>query len=200
MKKLTAGLAAVVTALALMAGCGPKDAGEGSDQASTESAAPVQTEEGASDAADEAVISFETKDLEGNTVKSEDIFKEHKLTMVNLWGTYCGPCIGEMPDLEVLNKRLAEKDCAIIGVVIDIMDEDDSVMIDAALDIVSDTGVTYMNLIPWRSLGYDLPAAYIPTTYFIDSNGRIIGDPVVGAGGADSYEEVLEERLGELGY
>jgi thiol-disulfide isomerase/thioredoxin len=57
----------------------------------------------------ESGISFETTDLAGNTVRSEDIFGENALTMVNLWGTYCGPCIGEMPDLEELNGRLKDK-------------------------------------------------------------------------------------------
>lgn len=65
--------------------------------------------------ADPGVISFETTDLDGNVVRSADVFKGHRLTMVNVWGTFCGPCIGEMPELEKLNYRLKQKDCAIVG-------------------------------------------------------------------------------------
>lgn len=143
------------------------------------------------------VISFETTDLDGNPVKSSDIFGSHTLTMVNIWGTYCGPCIEEMPDLEELSKKLADKNCAIIGVVWDVSDLNDREMT-AAKEIISDSGVTYPNLIPWDSLDEDLPSAFIPTTYFIDQSGHVVGEPAVGSRGADDYEALIDEILQSL--
>ncbi len=144
-------------------------------------------------------IAFETVDLDGNPVRSEDIFSGNRLTMVNIWGTFCGPCIGEMPDLEVLNGRLADKGCAIVGVVCDVAGPDDTGHIEDAKEIVADTGVTYRNLLPWSGFDADLPAEYIPTTYFVDSEGRLVGEPAVGARGADDYEALLDAALAALG-
>ena len=143
----------------------------------------------------ESGISFETTDLAGNTVRSEDIFGENTLTMVNLWGTYCGPCIEEMPDLEELNGRLKDKNCAVVGVVIDVPSADDKTMVVTAEAVIGDTGVSYLNLVPWSGLDVDFPAQFIPTTYFVDSNGQIVGEATVGARGADDYEALVDELL-----
>ncbi|MBO4229371.1 MAG: TlpA family protein disulfide reductase [Clostridia bacterium] len=148
--------------------------------------------------AEESGISFAATDLDGNTVSSEDVFGSHTLTMVNLWGTYCGPCIREMPELEVLNGRLKEKNCAVIGVVIDVSGADDEEMIRTAREILSEAGASYLNLVPWDGLRTDLPSTYIPTTYFIDENGNVVGDPVIGAHSADEYEALIDERLSSL--
>jgi Redoxin. len=153
---------------------------------------PVEAVSGVSEG---AFISFETKDLDGNTVKSEDIFSKNKITVVNIWGTYCGPCINEMPDLEVLSKNIADKQCGFIGVVIDISGPDDKGQIDAAKEIISDTGVTYLNLVPWGGIDSQLPTEFIPTTYFIDSNGNVVGEAVVGAHTAEEYESLIDEAL-----
>ncbi|MBP3840426.1 MAG: redoxin family protein, partial [Chryseobacterium sp.] len=146
------------------------------------------------DVADDAIV-FETIDTEGNTVSSQDIFSQHTLTMVNLWGTFCGPCIREMPDLEILNQRLSEKGCGLIGVFLDVAGPDDTAQIDLAKEIMAGTGVTYMNLLPWETINEDLVAIYIPTTYFIDSNGQIVGEAAVGSRSADDYEALIDELL-----
>ncbi|MBR0385305.1 MAG: TlpA family protein disulfide reductase [Erysipelotrichaceae bacterium] len=145
----------------------------------------------------DAVI-FEAYDLEGNSVKSEDIFSQNVLTMVNIWGTYCSPCIREMPELEKLNERLAKKNCGIIGIVCDIRNLNDAVHIDQANEIIEATGVTYMNLIPWPTLDIVLPSQFVPTTYFVDSNGCIVGEMLVGARGADDYEKSINAILETL--
>ena len=145
-----------------------------------------------------SALAFETTDLEGNAVRSEDIFSENRLTMVNLWGTFCGPCIGEMPDLEELNARLKDKDCAVIGVVIDVPSADDSAMIQTAEEIIADTGVTYLNLLPWEGMDAALPSQFVPTTYFIDANGQIVGEAAIGARGADEYEALIDEVLASM--
>ncbi len=173
---------------------------EPEENAPPESAAPESEEAaalGEEITAEESVkISFETVDLKGNPVSSEEIFSENKITMVNLWGTYCGPCIREMPDLEVLSGRLKEKGCAVIGVILDVPDVNDSEMTGYAEEIISRTGVTYRNLLPWESIMEDLPCEFIPTTFFIDSEGHIVGEAAVGARGADEYEALIDALLG----
>ena len=170
------------------------------EAAETESAQPETgaAEEETAQEETAAGISFETTDLEGNAVSAADIFSAHKLTMINIWGTYCGPCIGEMPDLEVLNARLAEKDCAIIGIVCDVRGTGDTKTIGIAKDIISQTGVTYLNLLPWESFWDELPAEFIPTTYFVASDGQVVGEAAVGARGADEYEELVDALLAEM--
>ena len=145
------------------------------------------------------VISFETTDLDGNAVRSEELFAGHKLTMINIWGTYCGPCIREMPDLEELNKRLQEKGCAIVGVVCDVSSAEDEAQVKAAKDIIADTGVTYPNLVLWERFSVDLPAEFVPTSYLVDENGLVVGSAAIGARGADDYEAWIDEALAEPG-
>ena len=146
------------------------------------------------------LVLFETADLDGNPVNSAELFGAHALTMVNLWGTYCGPCIDEMPDLAELSARLEEKNCAIIGVVVDASGRNQESVIESAKEIIADTGVAYPNLLPWDGIAGDLPSQYIPTTYFIDAEGRIVGGAAIGSRGADEYEELIDDALASLGY
>ena len=95
-------------------------------------------------------MAFETTDLAGNPVKSAELFSQYELTMVNLWGTFCGPCIQEMPGLEELSREMRERNIAIVGVVTDINGPADSAVIAEAEDIIARTGVTYLNLLPGR--------------------------------------------------
>ncbi len=152
-----------------------------------------------SDRSDEKALSFETTDLKGNKYGSDDIFSKYDITLVNLWGTYCGPCIREMPDLEILDERLKEKNCAVVGIVIDVSSYLDTAMVRAAEDVISQTGVDYLNLVYWDGLLESFPAEFIPTTYLVDSQGRIVGTPSVGAMGADEYEELVDEALKTIG-
>lgn len=190
--------AILAAALAVMTACGgssvskPSEAAEKSETEATENETMItETTVPVSDTA----VSFETVDIDGNKVSSADIFSQHKITMVNIWGTFCGPCINEMPDLEILNSRLAEKDCAIIGIICDVQGPDDEDVIADAREIIGTTGVTYLNLLPWPQFFDVFPAMYVPTTYFVDSSGQIIGEEAVGAGGADDYEALVDELL-----
>lgn len=146
-----------------------------------------------------SAISFETTDLDGNPVSSADIFSRNRLTMVNIWGTFCGPCINEMPDLEILNQRLGNKGCGLVGVVIDAGGDYQMEVIRAAEEIIGDTGVSYLNLLPWEGIDDQFPAQYIPTTYFVDANGNIVGEAAVGSRGADDYEALIDEALAAAG-
>ena len=157
----------------------------------------VYEPEAASAGADTGTV-FETADLDGNAVDSGELFRSHTLTAVNLWGTFCGPCIREMPELEALSHRLEEKNCAIVGVVIDADGANNSAIIASAKEIIADTGVTYLNLLPWDGINSVFPAQFVPTTYFVDSEGNVVGEPAVGARGADEYEALIDAVLETL--
>jgi thiol-disulfide isomerase/thioredoxin len=115
--------------------------------------------------------------------------------MVNLWMSWCGPCVREMPELEKLNKSFADKDCQIVGI---LLDGDDADALAEGLDIVADTGVTYPVLKPFEGIDDMLPTQAYPTTYFVDSEGRVLGEPVIGAD-VEKYQTVLDSLLRQQG-
>ena len=135
-------------------------------------------------------LSFETTDLNGNAVSSADLFAGHKVTMINLWATWCTYCKQEMPELEELSKELAEKDCQIIGICTDLDDEN----VQQVIKILEDNGVTYTNIRQTDELAKTLLTVGLPTTYFVDSEGRVLTVPVSGVN-FDKYRERLEEAL-----
>ena len=180
-------------------GASGSSAGEGASETGDEPADGTDAAEKAGQTGAGSAIAFETTDLDGNPVSSADIFSRNKLTMVNIWGTFCGPCINEMPDLEILNQRLGNKGCAIVGVVIDAGGDYQMEVIRAAEEIIGDTGVSYLNLLPWEGIDDQFPAQYIPTTYFVDSHGNIVGETAVGSRGTDDYEALIDEALAAAG-
>ena len=153
---------------------------------------PPKTREGTEEGSS---IHFETTDLEGNPVNSDTIFAENKVTMINIWATTCGPCIEEMPELEKLNKEFAKKGGAIIGVVRD-APLGNNMYLQEAKDIVKDTGVTYPNIRTWDSFDSMFSVLGTPTSYFVDNQGNIIGDPVLGAY-INKYKETMEKLLSQ---
>ena len=118
--------------------------------------------------------------------------------MINIWASFCGPCINEMPELESLYTEFKEKGGGIIGVLGDAAGKDDTAVIDEGKKIVSDTGVTYPNVIAWDGMQSQLPFNAFPTTYFVDSGGKVIGSPIVGAD-VSSYTSGLRDVLEEIG-
>ena len=144
------------------------------------------TEEGAD-------VSFETIDLDGNTVNSKDLFAQNKVTMINIWGTTCGPCVNEMPVLEQMNKEFQARGGAVVGLVDDVRVNDQQYLEDAR-SIIKDTGVTYLNLCSWDGFDEMLACIGTPTTYFVDSHGKLLGEPVLGAY-PEKYKEFMEEYL-----
>ena len=138
-------------------------------------------------------IEFETTDLDGNPVKSEDLFAGHPVTAINLWATWCGPCKEELPELETLNAELEENDCQIIGIVTDATKDR---KIEKAKEILKNAGTDYVNLVPFEALSEMLPQNCWPTTYFVDENGILVGEPVDSAD-PDMYRETIAELLGE---
>lgn len=140
---------------------------------------------------EEEKLSFETKDLFGESIDSEELFADHKITMINIWTSWCGPCLGELPELEALNQEFAEKDCAIVGLLYDGVN--DSVIRDAK-EILEETGVTYPILLPWEDMPEVFAVQAVPTSFFVDSEGNLIGEPVIGAL-IDQYTIRIDEAL-----
>ena len=165
----------------------------GGDTASQDSTSSGSGPTAASEAGN-TTLSFSTVDLDGQPVTSEDLFSNNKITMVNIWGTFCGPCINEMPELEKLYAEFTGQGCGIIGIVGDAAGVDDESIISDAKSIIADTGVTYPNILPWDGLQDQLSFNAFPTTYFVDSKGTVIGAPVVGAY-IDQYSSRLREAL-----
>ena len=135
-------------------------------------------------------IIFKAKDLDGKDFTSEDLFRNNKLTLVNFWGTTCPPCIYEMPELEKLNKDLKEKECGVIGII-----TDGDIYPDDAKELIKSTGVTYPNVCLNQEIYNLLPIQVTPTTFFIDSEGNVIGEPVYGARNAEMYMGEIENHL-----
>lgn len=136
--------------------------------------------------------SFSTIDLDGNPVENTT-FSDYQITMVNIWGTFCGPCIEEMPDLEKMSKNMPEG-TRLVGLVCDALDDEHQSL---ARKILSEKGVSFKNWIPDAALKeyMDNHVTGVPTTLFIDKNGEIVGDAIIGAVGIDEYKSSLTSRL-----
>ena len=140
---------------------------------------------------------FEGKDLDGNTVKSDELFSGNAVTVVNFWFTTCNPCVGELSELDALNKELAKKGGALIGVNTFTLDGDEAA-ISEAKDVLAKKGVTYQNVY-FASDGeagkFTTNIFAYPTTYVVDRNGNIVGDPIVGAITEKKQTETLQKLI-----
>ena len=141
--------------------------------------------------------SFEGKDLDGNEVKSDELFSANAVTVVNFWFTTCNPCVGELSELDALNKELAKKGGALIGVNTFTLDGDEAA-ISEAKDVLAKKGVTYQNVY-FASDGeagrFTTNIFAYPTTYVVDRNGNIVGDPIVGAITEKKQAETLQKLI-----
>ena len=140
---------------------------------------------------------FKGKDLDGNDVNSDELFSSSKVTVMNFWFTTCKPCVGELGDLEQLNKELAEKGGQVVGVNSFTLDGNKDDIADAK-DVLSKKGVTYKNI--WFKS--DSEAGKLtsnlfsfPTTYVIDQNGNIVGEPIVGAISSAEQRAALDKLI-----
>ena len=144
---------------------------------------------------------FEGKDLDGNTVKSDELFSGNAVTVVNFWFTTCNPCVGELAELDALNKELAEKGGSLIGVNTFTLDGDEAA-ISEAKDVLAKKGATYQNVY-FDSDGeagkFTTNIFAYPTTYVVDRNGNIVGEPIVGAitekKQAETLQKLIEQAL-----
>ena len=174
----------------LMSACG----GTGSKQAKSENkTGSKEAVESTNDAINTGSFSeipaFKSVDLEGNEV-DESIFSKADVTVVNIWGTFCGPCINEMPELAKWNKEMPDN-VQIIGILIDVASTD-APEYETARDLVKQTGVEYTNIIACDEL-YDLlqNVVGVPTTLFVDSTGKCINEEVIGAD-VSAYKTIVD--------
>ena len=140
---------------------------------------------------------FEGKDLDGNTVKSDELFSGNTVTVVNFWFTTCNPCVGELAELDALNKELTEKGGSLIGVNTFTLDGDEAA-ISEAKDVLAKKGATYQNVY-FDSDGeagkFTTNIFAYPTTYVVDRSGNIVGEPIVGAITEKKQAETLQKLI-----
>lgn len=196
-KKHKALLVLLVLSLALLCGCGGK-----SDETPTETTSePEAVSEPADSAeppseeeANPIFITFKGTDLEGNPV-SQEIFSQSKLTMVNVWATYCNPCLNEMPGLGELAAEHDPSEFQIIGIVSDVMEGEDQALVE---NLVQETGAAYPHLLANDSIGQAILSSVsaVPTTFFFDGEGAYLGG-VVGSAEKEQWEEIIHGLLEE---
>ena len=141
-------------------------------------------------------FTFETTGLDGNAVTSAALFAGHKVTMINIWATWCDPCKNELPELEEFAKELAGKDCQIIGICEDTSYDDTAAS--EAKEILAKAGVTYTNIKATDEMLEMMTCLAMPTSYFVDSEGHVLTMPVRGAD-FEKYRERIEEALKTIG-
>ena len=139
-------------------------------------------------------LTFETKDLNDNTVTASELFGSHKATMLNIWETTCSACMGEMPDIKKLAEEFEAKGGQVVGLVYDAMDED---LILEAKEIAEDLDLNFVNLLPTQEMKDFFKTQAFPTTYFFNEKGEVVGDPIMGVvvgGYVTRMNEMLENQ------
>lgn len=144
---------------------------------------------------------FSATDLNGNAV-DQSVLEEYDLTMVNVWATFCGSCIHEMPALGELAEEYAGQGVQIIGLLSDVMDSEGNIddgQVKTAQDIVQETGANYLHLLPSSDLYGILSQIYaVPTTFFVDAQGNQVGDAIVQAQSKEQWAETIDRMLAEV--
>lgn len=187
----------LILLLVLLCGCAKTD-GESPDLAGpavgTANEPPAQSEPQSEEESAPIFITFEGMDLEGNTI-SEDVFLQSKLTMVNVWATYCGPCLNEMPGLGELAAEHDRAEFQIIGIVSDVREGEDPSLVE---ELVQQTGADYPHLLANASIDQAFLAGVsgVPTTFFFDGEGAYLGG-IIGAADKSTWEELIHELLEE---
>lgn len=176
---------------ALLTGCGGNEREQADAAQEAESVENIDTT--AEDQAKQII--FTGQDIEGNQISS-DIFSQSKLTMVNVWATYCNPCLSEMPGLGELAGAYEKEEFQVIGIISDVMDTADQKTIDMAKKLITQTKAEYPHLLLNESVYFALltDVTVVPTTFFIDENGVVL-DTVLGAMDRPNWEEKINELL-----
>lgn len=149
-----------------------------------------------------SLANFSTISLEGERVTQAN-FSDHKLTMINIWATFCGPCIREMPELGEISREYKEKGLQIVGIISDVQNQDGSIsndQISLAKEIIDQTQADYLHVLP----SYDLYQAKlkqvysVPETVFVDQNGKVVGQPYLGSRSKDKWTAIIDQLLAEV--
>lgn len=174
----------------------------GEAQAPADSSGQGSSADPAEQAAPTGILSqFSAQDLEGNDF-DQSMFQGHTLTMVNVWATFCTPCINEMPDLGVLAQDNQDQGVQIVGLVSDVLAMDGSLdqdQMELAREIVDSTAANYTHLVPSEDL-YNLlgQITSVPTTFFVDENGAQVGGTYIGAKDKDQWQQIIDQLLTEV--
>ena len=180
-----------VLSAVLLCGCTKKNTVK--NPAEEENAASTEKENSASN-----VVSFEGKDMDGNTFSAENC-ADSRLTMINVWATYCNPCLSEMPELGELTKEYEAEDFQLIGIVSDVLEGQEDESLEYALSLIEETGADYPHLLLNESLykGLLTEVTAVPTTFFLNKDGEIL-DVIVGAMDKSKWKEKIDALLEEL--
>ena len=182
----------LILSLVLLGGC----AGD-SSELPAKAAPETDTADVSPDQEETAPIfmAFEGTDLDGNTV-SQEIFTQSKLTMVNVWATYCNPCLSEMPGLGELAAEYDPAEFQIIGIVSDVWEGEDQTLVES---LIQKTGADYLHLLANDSIGQAILSSVsgVPTTFFFDGEGAYLGG-VVGSAEKEKWEEIVHGLLEEM--
>lgn len=145
------------------------------------------------------LTSFRTQDINGEEV-NQDIFQNYSLTLVNVWGTFCGSCLDEMPVLGELQKKYVSKGVNIVGIVVDVQDEDMGIIEDQrklAQEIVSGTGANYTHLLISEDMIEPVLSQFdaIPASFFVDNHGNIVSEFYIGSREKEDWVTIIEETI-----
>lgn len=207
MKHLLKIILPYIFAVVLFCGCAGNDSQNPPDTAVTEKTEEnkekneedppkaAETDSVSEEAGSADSITFEAQDLQGNPVTSS-LFSEAKLTMLNVWATYCGPCLNEMPGLGKLTREYDPADFQLIGIISDVSESADLDALALASDLIAQTGADYPHLLSNQSLYHALLSnvTAVPTTFFFNENGELV-DIVVGAMDQTAWEAKINELL-----
>lgn len=185
-----------VCCISLLSGCTSKNNPSSTEQ--TEEA--DQTSQ--ADQAAESLGSFSMEDIEGESY-TQEMFADYDLTMINVFATWCTPCINEIPDLEQLRNDMADQGVNVVGIVLDAVDysggTDDSAIENAKI-LAEQTGAAYPFLVPDQGLlnGRLAGIAAVPETFFVDKEGNLVGETYTGSRSLEEWKSVVEETLKEV--
>ena len=178
----------LILAALLLTGCAQKETGQETGQDAGEEKGGV-------------LSSFTATDLEDNEV-SQEILADYDLTLVNVWATFCGPCLREMPSLGELAAEYQPQGVNIIGIVSDTLTSEgelDEDQVDLARDLVEETKAEYTHLLPSQDLFGLLGQIYaVPTTFFVDSEGNQVGDTYMQSMSKEELSELIESHLAQV--
>lgn len=189
----------LVLSLILTTGCSTASEVPPDDQNGTKTEEQSQEPSKEDEPTSIGLISFQTHDIYGEEV-NQDIFRDYSLTLVNVWGTFCGPCLDEMPSLGELQKEYVSKGVNIVGIVVDVQDEDMNVIEDQqelAKEIASGTGADYTHLLISEEMIDSVLNQFdaIPASFFVDSDGNIVSEFYIGSREKEDWVTIIEENI-----
>lgn len=193
-------LAAAICCTPVLGGCSSKDASSSAQKEAGEETQAIMDEEDEDDDAGEGAVNlgeFSMEDIDGNTY-TQEMFAEYDLTMINVFATWCTPCVNEIPDLEKLHKEMEGKGVGVFGIVLDV--GSGSEKIEKAKLLAEKTGATYPFLIPDESYmnGRLAGIEAVPETFFVDREGNIVGKTYSGSGSFEEWKYIVEKELEEV--